>query len=159
MTIDPAEFRRILGHWTSGVTVVATVSSSGVPRGLTASAVASLSLVPPLVLACVDRSADSYPVILESGIFTINVLPQSGERIARIFAADDGDAKFDGVAYSARATGAPVLDTALAWVDCRLRDVYDGGDHSIFVGEVVAGDAREDEPLVYYRGGFHRLMP
>jgi 3-hydroxy-9,10-secoandrosta-1,3,5(10)-triene-9,17-dione monooxygenase reductase component len=157
--MDPAEFRRILGHWTSGVTVVATVSPAGEPRGLTASAVASLSLVPPLVLACVDREADSYPVILDSGFFSVNVLPQTGERIARRFAGDEAADKFQGIAWAPRVTGAPVLDDALAWVDCRLRDVYDGGDHSIFVGEVVGGDAREDEPLVYYRGGFHRLMP
>lgn len=157
MGIDPAEFRRILGHWTSGVTVVATVSAAGEPRGLTASAVASLSLVPPLVLACVDRDSDSYPFIIESRIFSVNVLAQAGERIARRFAGSDATGKFAGIAWAPRVTGAPVLDEALAWVDCRLRDVYDGGDHSIFVGEVVAGDAREDQPLVYYRGGFHRL--
>jgi flavin reductase (DIM6/NTAB) family NADH-FMN oxidoreductase RutF len=159
MQIDSSEFRRILGHWASGVAVVATVTPSGEPRGMTASAVASVSLDPPLVLACVERSADTYFSIREAGVFSISMLPQSGEALARRFAGDQTAGKFAGVAYHAESTGAPVLDQALAWVDCRLYGEHDGGDHGIFVGEVVAGDARGDEPLVYYRSGYHRLGP
>lgn len=159
MRIDPFEFRRILGHWTSGVAVVATVTTEGAPRGLTASAVASVSLEPPLVLVCVERAADTHDSIRAAGIFSINVLPQTGERLARRFAGDETAEKFAGIAYRTEVTGSPILEDALAWVDCRLYGVYDGGDHGIFVGAVVAGSAREEEPLVYYRSGYHRLMP
>jgi flavin reductase (DIM6/NTAB) family NADH-FMN oxidoreductase RutF len=157
--VDPAEFRRIMGHWTTGVAVVATMTETGEPRGLTASAVASVSLEPPLVLACIERHADTHRYIRAHGCFAISILPQTAERSARRFAGDMAEAKFDGIAYHAEVTGAPVLDEALAWIDCRVRDVHDGGDHSIVVGEVVAGDAHEGEPLVHYRGGFNRIVP
>jgi flavin reductase (DIM6/NTAB) family NADH-FMN oxidoreductase RutF len=157
--VDPSEFRRILGHWASGVAVVTSRSETSGPRGLTASAVASVSLNPPLVLVCIDRAADSHDTIRSAGNFAVNVLPQSGERTARRFASDEMAAKFDGIAYHTEVSGAPVLDEALAWVDCRVHHAFDGGDHTIFVGEVLAGDAREGEPLLYYRGGFNRLVP
>jgi flavin reductase (DIM6/NTAB) family NADH-FMN oxidoreductase RutF len=159
MAVESAEFRRILGHWSTGVAVIATTTTTGAPRGLTANAVASVSLQPPLVLVCVERAADTHASIQGARCFSINVLPQSAETTARRFAGTDTEGKFEGVAYHTEVTGAPVLDEALAWVDCRLRETHDGGDHSIFVGEVVAGDAAEGEPLVYYRGGYHRLVP
>jgi flavin reductase (DIM6/NTAB) family NADH-FMN oxidoreductase RutF len=158
MQVEPHEFRRILGHWASGVAVVATTTAAGELRGLTANAVASVSLDPPLVLACVERDADTHDAIRDAGFFSVSVLQQQDERSARRFAGDEAD-KFRGVAYHMETTGAPILDAALAWVDCRLRDAFDGGDHTIFVGQVVDGDAREGEPLVYYRGGYNRLMP
>lgn len=157
--MESAEFRRILGHWTTGVAVVATRSAAGEPRGLTASAVASVSLEPPLVLACVERCADTHGYIVDNGFFSVSILPQAAERVARRFAGEAADAKFDGIAWHAEVTGAPVLDEALAWIDCTVHEVYDGGDHTIFVGQVVAGDAQEGDPLVYYRSGFHRLVP
>lgn len=157
--VDSSEFRRVLGHWTTGVAVVATVGADGEPRGLTANAVASVSLDPPLVLACVERGAETHDAIRTAGFFAISVLTQDDERAARNFAGDDGADKFRGFAWRAEVTGAPVLDGALAWVDCRIRDVFDGGDHSICVGGVVGAGAREGEPLVYYRGGYNRLTP
>jgi flavin reductase (DIM6/NTAB) family NADH-FMN oxidoreductase RutF len=159
MPVDSAEFRRILGHWTTGVAIVATTARQGEPRGLTANAVASVSLDPPLVLVCVERGADTHDSIRTAGCFAISMLPQAAERTARRFAGADAEAKFDGVAYHTAITGAPILDEALAWVDCQLRDAHEGGDHSIFVGEVLAGDAVEGEPLAFYRGGYHRLVP
>ena len=159
MPLEAAEFRRIMGHWTTGVAVVASVTPDGVPRGLTANAVASVALQPPLVLACVERCADTHDCIITSRFFSISILSQASENTARRFAADNSADKFRGIAYHAETTGAPVLDDALAWVDCRVRDVYDGGDHSIVVGEVLAGDAFEAEPLAYYRSGYHRLAP
>jgi flavin reductase (DIM6/NTAB) family NADH-FMN oxidoreductase RutF len=159
MAVEPDEFRRILGHWTTGVAVVATVTRGGEPRGLTANAVASVSLEPPLVLVCVERGADTHGSIRAAGFFAISILPQAAERTARRFAGEHAEGKFDGIAWHSGSTGAPLLDEALAWVDCRLRDAHDAGDHSIFVGEVMAGDAVEGEPLVYYRGGYNRLTP
>jgi flavin reductase (DIM6/NTAB) family NADH-FMN oxidoreductase RutF len=159
MSIDSSEFRRILGHWVTGVSVVAARDADGRPCGLTANAVASLSLHPPLVLVCVDRTADSHDCIRNAGYFAISVLASDGERLARRFAAWDIKAKFDGVAHHPETSGAPVLDAALAWVDCRLHHQVPGGDHTIFIGEVLAGDAREGSPLLYYRGGYGRFMP
>jgi flavin reductase (DIM6/NTAB) family NADH-FMN oxidoreductase RutF len=157
--VESAEFRRILGHWTTGVAVVATMNPAGQPRGLTASAITSVSLAPPLVLACVERVADTHEFIRSNGWYSISILPQTAERIARRFAAEAAELKFEGVAFRVGTTGAPILEDAIAWIECTVRSSHDGGDHTIFVGEVVAGDAREGEPLVYYRGGFHRLVP
>jgi len=156
MPVDASEFRRILGHWTSGVAVVATVDRAGTPHGLTASAIASVSLDPPLALVCVERSSDTHDLIRDRGFFTISVLAQDDERVARQFASDESD-KFRGVAWHAATSGAPIVDSALAWLDCTVHAQYDGGDHTIFVGLVTAGNAREAEPLAYYRGGYHRL--
>jgi flavin reductase (DIM6/NTAB) family NADH-FMN oxidoreductase RutF len=159
MPVEAAEFRRILGHWTTGVAVVTAMTPHGEPRGLTANAVASVSLDPPLVLACIERAADTYAAILDANAFAINILPQGDERTARRFAGDDIADKFTGLAWHAQLSGAPILDSALAWIDCRVHAMYDGGDHSIFIGHVIAGDAHEGEPLAYYRGGYARLIP
>ncbi len=154
MSLDSFEFRRILGHWASGVAVVTTRTPDGRPCGLTANAISSLSLDPPLVLTCVERKADTHDCILSRRSFAINVLDNTGEAIARRFAAAGIDAKFEGLAFHDEVTGAPVLDDALAWVDCELHAQYDGGDHSIFVGRVVMGGARDADPLMYFRGGY-----
>jgi flavin reductase (DIM6/NTAB) family NADH-FMN oxidoreductase RutF len=159
MAIETSEFRRILGHWVSGIAVVAARASTGSPCGLTANAVTSVSLQPPLVLVCIDRTADSHDCIRDAGAFSINVLASDQERLARRFAEWDIATKFEGIAHSPGVTGAPVLDDALAWVECTVRDVLPGGDHTIFIGEVVAGDAGEGVPLLYYRGGYGRLVP
>lgn len=160
MTMEPSEFRRVLGHWVTGVGVVATrLPESGGPCGLTANAIASVSLEPPLVLACVERGSDSHDPIAEMGYFSISVLDGEQERISRRFALWDLEEKFSGLAWRTEATGAPVLDGALAWVDCRVRASHPAGDHTIYVGEVVAGDADEGAPLAYYRGGYGRFVP
>lgn len=157
--MESSEFRRILGHWVSGVAIVTTRTADGKLCGLTANAIASVSLSPPLVLVCVEHNADSHDCIRQAGVFAINMLCNDQERIARRFSAWEVETKFEGLAFHFEATGAPVLDHALAWVDCRVYREHDGGDHTIFVGEVVAGDAREDSPLLYYRGGYGRFTP
>jgi flavin reductase (DIM6/NTAB) family NADH-FMN oxidoreductase RutF len=157
--MDSPEFRRILGHWASGVGIVTTRTPEGRACGLTANAVASLSLDPLLVLVCVEKTADTHDCIRSAQAFAINILNSESERLARRFAAWEVDRKFDGLAYHAEQTGSPVLDDALGWVDCRVHAEYDGGDHTIFVGEVLAGDAVEGSPLLYYRGGYGRFTP
>ncbi|MEJ2184862.1 MAG: flavin reductase family protein [Gemmatimonadota bacterium] len=160
MSLDNAEFRRIMGHLVTGVTVVTTTDpESGQPCGLTANAVTSVSLNPALVLACVERGADTHDCIERAGVFVINVLRERDERVSRRFSAWDVDAKFEGIAFHGEVTGAPVLDDALAWVDCKVYAAYDGGDHTIFVGAVQAGDAGTGSPLLYYRGGYGRFVP
>ncbi len=159
MMMDTAEFRRILGHWASGVGIVTARTAEGRVCGLTANAFASLSLEPLLVLVCVEKTADTHDCIRSAGAFAVNILNSEDERIARRFAAWEVDRKFDGLAYHQEQTGSPVLDDALAWVDCRLHGEYDGGDHTIFVGEILAGDAGNGTPLLYYRGGYGRFTP
>jgi flavin reductase (DIM6/NTAB) family NADH-FMN oxidoreductase RutF len=158
MTIEEPEFRRVLGHWPTGVAVVTARAADGGPRGLTANAITSVSLRPLLILVCVALDAETHSAIEATGGFAINMLPAEAERLARRYADDGREDKFVGVSHRTEVTGAPILDAALAWVDCTLQDAHDGGDHTIFVGEVVAGDARDGEPLLFYRGGYGRVV-
>jgi flavin reductase (DIM6/NTAB) family NADH-FMN oxidoreductase RutF len=156
--IDESEFRRVMGHFATGVAVVTSYRDDGSPIGLTVSAVASVSLEPRLMLVSVEREADSHRWIEGSAVFAVNVLEErKGETLARRFATGGLGDKFMGVAFHPEQTGAPVLDEALAWMDCRVTEVLPGGDHTIFLGEVVAADAREGTPLLYYRGGYGRF--
>lgn len=157
MTIDPFEFRRILGHWVTGVAIVAVRDGDGQPRGFTANAFSSLSLEPPLVLVCVDRAGHSHDCIRDAGAFAVSVLGADAEALARRFAETDAADRFQGVDWTTSASGAPVLGDALAWVDCSVVHEYPGGDHTIFVGSVLAADAVDREPLVYFRGGYGRF--
>ena len=158
--MDDIEFRRVMGHFATGVAVVTATTASGEPCGLTANAISSVSLDPMLVLVCVERTADTEPVIRNGGSFAINILPEErGEVLARRFAELDSGDRFSGVAYRSGSTGAPILDRALAWLDCSVHEALPGGDHTIFIGRVVAGDADEGTPLIYYRGGYGRFQP
>jgi flavin reductase (DIM6/NTAB) family NADH-FMN oxidoreductase RutF len=158
--MDHAEFRRVMGHFATGVAVVTTTRGGGTPVGLTVSAVSSVSLQPTMVLVCVEKGADSHDAIGAAGCFAVSFLEEgTGEALARRFSGKTGGAKFDGVGWRPETTGSPVLEEALAWVDCRLSQALPGGDHTVFLGEVVAGDAHEGSPLIYYRGGYGRLAP
>jgi len=154
--IPADEFRQVLGHFASGVTVVTTTGEDGRPTGLTASAFASVSLEPPLVLVCVDHKAESYPALRERGRFAVNVLTAAQEDVSRRFATTRLD-KFEGVPHRAGALGVPLLDGALAQLECVTVSAHPEGDHTIFVGRVE--HARDDagEPLLYYRGRYSRL--
>lgn len=158
MAIEPAEFRRVLGHLPTGVTVVATRSPEG-PVGLTANAVTAVSLAPPLILVCIDRSSATHDPLLSAASFSVNVLDGGQERLARRFSETEGGDKFVGIAHRSVTTGAPVLEDALAWLDCSVWARYPGGDHTIVVGEVLSADARDGAPLVFYRGGYGRFAP
>ena len=155
MPIDDARFRQAMGHFASGVTVV-TTASTGELYGMTVSSFSSLSLNPPLVLICIDKSVPSHDMIRDSGRFVVNILEERQEHLSRRFAATAND-KFKGVAWHSGQLGLPVLDNTLAAIECRLRDALDGGDHTIFVGEVVDAEVREGAPLLYYRRGYREL--
>jgi 3-hydroxy-9,10-secoandrosta-1,3,5(10)-triene-9,17-dione monooxygenase reductase component len=154
MGVDQAEFRRVMGHWSSGVAIASSRTGDGRPRGLTVNSLTSVSLQPPLVLVCLDRSSETFHCILEAGSYAVSILEASQEPLARSFSGVHGDGKFEGVPYRAAVTGSPVLEDALAWLDCRLEAAHEAGDHHIFVGEVVAAGARAGEPLLFFRGGF-----
>jgi flavin reductase (DIM6/NTAB) family NADH-FMN oxidoreductase RutF len=156
MAFDRDELRRVMGHFATGVTIVTTHDGAGRCYGFTANAVCSVSLAPPLVLICVDKRAESYPAFERSGAFVINILGAHQEEISRRFAVSGGE-KFTGLACRNAGTGAPVLEGALAWVECRVVAVHEGGDHTIYVGEVEDAGAAEGHPLLFFRGRYHRL--
>ncbi len=157
LPIAPAEFRRVLGHFASGVTVVTARDADG-PTGFTCQSFASLSLDPPLVSFMVARTSTTWPRIARAGVFCVNILGADQGALCRGFAVSGAD-KFAGVAYGeAPATGSPLLDSVPAWIDCRIHAVHTGGDHLIVVGRVAALGAEEDgEPLLFHRGAFGRL--
>lgn len=155
MTIDQGEFRRVLGHFASGVTVVTTCYEQ-VNYGITVSSFSSLSLVPALVLICIDQSVTSHAALEHSGVFAVNILAEDGERLSRHFATREVD-KFNGIAYHLGQNGVPLLDEALATLECRIVQQIPGGDHTIFLGEVLTGATRQGKPLIYYRSGYHQI--
>ena len=156
---DEFHFRDVMARFATGVTIVTTRAPDGRPCGLTVNSVASVSLKPLLVLVCVDRGAASHACIAEGGAFAVSVLGRHHEELARRFSLGDRSARFEELPYRIEVTGSPVLEDALAWLDCQVTEVHQGGDHSIVVGEVVACNAREGEPLVFFRGGYHRIGP
>ena len=156
-SVSPERLREVAGAFVTGVTIVTTSADDG-QFGCTANAVASLSLEPPLMLVCLDRAAGTHPRMLAARTFVINVLGGGAENeaLCRQFAARRDD-KFAGVPFRPGATGAPILDAALAWLECELDRTYEGGDHTIFVGRVIDAAVGEGEPLIFHRGRFSTL--
>ncbi|WP_426405319.1 flavin reductase family protein [Streptomyces sp. R-07] len=157
--VDPGAFRRVLGHFASGVTIVTALDADG-PAGFACQSFASLSLDPPLVAFMVARTSTTWPRIAAAGTFCVNVLGAAQGPLCRSFAVSGAD-KFAGVAWEPTpVTGAPRLAGAPAWIDCTITTVHTGGDHLIVVGRVEALDAEEDgEPLLFHRGRFGRFRP
>ena len=155
-TFDTAHFRAVLGHFSTGVAVV-TGTDRGTPVGLTCQSIVSLSLDPPLVAFCPSKASTSWPRIEASGAFCINILTDAQEDISRVFATRGAD-KFLGLGWRPGDTGSPVIGDVLAWVECRIAAVHDGGDHLIVVGRVVGlRAATAGKPLLTYRGGYGRF--
>jgi flavin reductase (DIM6/NTAB) family NADH-FMN oxidoreductase RutF len=155
MPIDEFRFRQAMGHFASGVTVV-TTEHDGQLHGMTVSSFSSLSLKPPLVLICVEKAVRCHDAITGAGRFAVNILEKHQEHLSRRFATPDSD-KFRGVAWRSGLLGLPLLDDTLATIECRLTDSLPGGDHTIFVGEVMDAEIHEGSPLLYYRRGYHEL--
>jgi len=160
VSVDRDSFRRTLGSWASGVTIV-TSQHAGERMGMTVSAFSSVSLEPPLVLVCADKGSNTNALIHASRTFTVNVLGREQSALSSLFADKKREAvRFDGLDCKTGATGCPRIPGALASLDCTVRDVVDAGDHFLYVGSVEAAaiDA-EQEPLVYWRGGYQKLVP
>jgi flavin reductase (DIM6/NTAB) family NADH-FMN oxidoreductase RutF len=157
-SFDSARFREVLGHFPTGVTIV-TAMEGGEPVGFTCQAFTSLSLDPPLVALAPGKGSTSWPRIASAGTFCVNILAEGQEALCRDFAVSGGD-KFTGVGWKPAANGAPLLDGALAWVECRFVQAHDAGDHELVVGRVEEmGVNPRGRPLLYYRGGFGRFEP
>lgn len=159
MTIDPQTFRETMAHWASGVTVVTTILE-GQPTGITVSSFASLSLTPPQILVCINKKLHTHQAIQASQIFAVNLLgvehQEWGMRFAGMF--PEIEDRFQDIDYQTAVTGAPILPGVLGWLDCEVHEAYDGADHTIFVGEVLAAEARrEGAPILYYHRQWRQL--
>jgi flavin reductase len=155
MSFDSKKQRKILGHFATGVTVVTTGGIAGL-HGMTANAVASLSLDPPLVLVAVDKRALTLEHLKKNRCFAVNILRLDQEEISRRFAMP-GPKDFSDLNTIGGATASPILSDCLAYLDCKVVDILPGGDHEIFIGEILAGEHHGGEPLLYFAGGYRRL--
>jgi flavin reductase (DIM6/NTAB) family NADH-FMN oxidoreductase RutF len=156
LSVSEEEFRAVLGRFPSGVTVVTTTDDSGTDQGMTVSAFSSLSLHPPLILICIEKTASAHRALTTAPGFVVNVLSARQEQVARRFAIVDID-RFDGVGFTRSARGYAVLDDVLGVIECTRDKLFDGGDHTIIVGSVEAMRADAGTPLLYYRGGYAQL--
>jgi flavin reductase (DIM6/NTAB) family NADH-FMN oxidoreductase RutF len=161
VAVDPLEFRSIIGHFATGVTVITTAAGEEL-QGMTANAVSSLSLDPTLILCCVEKTTYTHDLLERGGVFVVNILAEDQEQVSRVFAkrGEPEIGSLRGERFVMGETGAPVLADSLAYLECKVAEMFEGGDHSIFIGEVVAARVvKQEGPLVFYRGGYHRLAP
>ncbi|HLG14029.1 MAG TPA: flavin reductase family protein [Blastocatellia bacterium] len=156
MPVDKDEFRLVMSQFASGVTVVTARCDDDKLRGLTVSAFTSLSLEPPLILVCLDKRASLHDHLKVDMYFAVNILAEEQESVSRRFASKEED-RFNGLGYREAPRGSPLLEGAVASVECRLVSVYPGGDHTIFVGEVDSSVVNGGSPLAYFRGGYVHL--
>lgn len=155
--VTPERMRQVMGNFCSGITIVTAQTPAG-PVGFTCQSFTSLSLDPPLVTFNPARSSTTWPRIREVGRFCVNVLGADQQELSQTFARSGAD-KFAGIGHHSSQNGSPILDAALAWVDCTLYAEHDGGDHTIVVGQVEGMHARDDiDPLVFFRGAYVTLQ-
>lgn len=157
--LDGQRFRRVLGSYPTGVTVVTAIAADGTPAGMAVGSFTSVSLDPPLVAFLPDKSSTSFPKIRTATSFCVNVLAADQEPVCRAFATSGGD-KFAGVRWSPTPSGAPRIDGVAAWIDCSFESVQEAGDHYLVIGRVRELDANGERlPLVFFQGGYGRFSP
>lgn len=155
---EAERFRGVMSHFATGVTVVTGADAQGRRVGLTANAFTSVSLDPPLVLVCVGNGSRSREAFLETSRFAVGILRREDEFLAHRFAGDTSTLRFDDLSLRTEVTGAPILERALAWLDCRLWKVVEAGDHTVLFGEVVAcGVGGDANPLVFFQGSYQTV--
>ena len=155
MPFDSREQRKIMGQFATGVTVVGMQVGDEI-WGMTANAVTSLSLQPPLILVAVQKESQTHQYLNQAQCFAVSILSEEQEALSSRFAFE-GPKDFTGLNTTTDETGAPILEGSLGYVDCKLREVLPGGDHDIFIGEIVAGELGEGRPLLYFAGKYARL--
>ena len=162
MTVDPQSYKQLLANWASGVTVV-TSFFEGERVGLTASSFSSVSLEPPLVLVCIANRLYTHAFIARSGVFAVNLLSAPQVELGKRFAGFYKEIvdRFADLQCSQSVTGSPLLPGTLAWLDCRVYQAYAGGDHTIYVGEVLAGAVNDSDnsPLLYHNRTWGQFRP
>jgi flavin reductase (DIM6/NTAB) family NADH-FMN oxidoreductase RutF len=156
-TCDQAVFREVVGHFATGVAVI-TARRDGIDYGMTASAVASLSLEPPMLLVCLNRSSVTHGALAAAGAYGVNVLTDAQAEIAIRFAGTERKTKFSGLRVHHGPLGQPLLSDALARLECRVAETVSAGTHTVFLGRVAHAEAAPGAPLTYYRGRFGRFL-
>jgi len=156
MSFDSLEFRRALGQFATGVTVVTTRDAVGRPQGLTLNSFCSVSLEPPLVLICIDQRSEVNAALAASRAFSVSVLTEEQEDLSRRFASG-GPLKFQGLELPVGESGLPLVPGALAHLECRLAASHPAGDHTLYIGEVERLSARPGRPLLYHGSAYRRL--
>lgn len=151
--VEPHTFRKVMASFPTGLTVVTARDVDGSPVGFTANAVTSVSLEPPMLLVCLAHSLFTLGVIEETEMFAVNFLESSQAPLAKRFASRVPD-KFAGVSYKTSDRGLPLLDGTLAYAECEVAELIEAGDHSIALGLMVDGDARDGKPLMYFQSQF-----
>ena len=157
-SIDTRAFRSALGQFATGVTVVTTLRGDGRPQGLTVNAFCAVSLDPPLVLVCIDKRSETHPGFTASGVFGVSVLSEGQQGVSERFASGGGS-KLSGIAFLTGENGVPLVPQALAHIECRTHAVHEGGDHRIYVGEVLSLATQAGRPLLYHASRYRRLAP
>lgn len=158
MPVTPDQFRAVLGRFASGVTILTARNARGEDHGMTASAFCSVSLEPPLVLACVENTTDMFGILRTDASFGVSILAEDQEALSRRF-AELPAGRFDGIGYRRGESGVLLLDDAIAHLECRCTARHQAGDHDIIVGAVESADigSAAGRPLLYYRGGYAQL--
>lgn len=156
--VGQEKFRKIMGHFATGVTIVTARSPEGEPFGLTVNALTSVSLNPRLLLVCVHREASTHDPLLDSGHFAVNILRRGQEALAVRFADAEVQDRFRDLPARDGPSGSPIIHGTLGWLECQVTEVFSGGDHSIVLGEVLEGEARDGDPLIFFQGGFGRSL-
>lgn len=157
--VSAGDFRAAMSRLAAGVSIVTSRAPGGAPRGLTATAVCSVSLVPPLVLASLANASATQAAIAESDVFALNLLGRGEEELARRFARPD-EKKFVGVEWEPGSTGCPTIPDALAVCECHVQDAVRAGDHTLFIGRVVRVHVNRsvaNDPLIYFSGSYEAL--
>ena len=160
MALTKDEYRQLIGCFPTGVTII-TMAHEGEVRGMTANAVTSVSLDPLLLLICVDKRTITHGFLEQASAFAVNILAEDQEHVSRALASRDSDdaRRLMGHPYHPGLNGSPILDDCVAYLECRITEVFPGGDHSIFIGEVVWGEVMRDAPpLIFHRGKYRRLQ-
>lgn len=156
--LDGSIYRKVAGHWLTGVAVITSISPQGLPVGLTMNAVAPLSMVPPQFLVNLDVKSDTYSAIEATRHFCINFLRANQGGICAAFARKGAD-KFKGVAHHRGCLGVPIIEGCIAHVECAVSAMHASGDHIIVIGDAHHGAADGGDPLVYFTSGFRQLAP
>ncbi len=155
-SIDSGKYRQVLGHFTTGVTVITAKTEAG-PVGLAVGSFSSVSLDPALVGFFADKGSTSWPKIEGTGSFCVNVLGEHQEDVCRRFASKEPD-KFAGLGWKPAGSGSPLIDDVIAWIDCDIDQVVEAGDHFLVLGAVRELDVAHDgPPLLFFRGGYGRF--
>ena len=154
--MDPSQFRRACAQFATGIAIASALDSDGFPHGMTINSFTSVSMDPPLVLICVDRTSNLLPIFERCGHYGLSFLGCHQQSLSTHFAGRGHD-RFNGTPWIAGATGVPLIPEALAHLECRITQSAIAGDHAILIAEVISADIQTGRPLLYFASGYRRM--